>query len=65
MVCVYQFRSSNNNIPKKGKKKAQATGNDLDVEILSKMEIIYKDMKVIMGIDPKFRWGQIYQMIKD
>ena len=47
-------------MPKKGKKKAQATGDDLDVEIVSKMEIIYRDTKSIAGVEPEFKWGQIY-----
>ena len=52
-------------MPKKGKKKAHATGDDLDVDIVSKMEIIYEDTKSIIGEESEFKWGQIYQMIKD
>ena len=45
--------------------KDQATGDDPDVEIVSKMEIIYEDMKSITGVELVFKWGQIYHMIKD
>ena len=41
-------------MPKKGKKKAQATGDDPDVESFLKMEIIYKDMKYVKGVDLGF-----------
>ena len=52
-------------MPKKGKKKAHATGDDPDVDIVSKMEIIYEDTKSIIGVESEFKWGHIYQMIKD
>ena len=42
-------------MPKKRKKKAQATGDDPEVDIFPKMEIICKDMKSIMGVEPKFK----------
>ena len=39
--------------------------DDPEVEIITKLEIIYEDTKAFTGVDPEFRWGQIYQMIKD
>ena len=50
LVCLWQFRSSYNNMPKKGKKKAHAPGDDLEVDILPKVEIIYEDTKSIAGV---------------
>ena len=35
------------------------------MEILPRMEIIYEDTKAVTGVEPEFKWGQIYQMIKD
>ena len=52
-------------MPKKGKKKAHAIGGYPDVEIFPKMEIIYEDTKSIIGLELEFKWGRIYQMIKD
>ena len=52
-------------MPKKGKKKVQTMGDDLEVEIITKMEIIYEDTKAFIGVEPVFRWGHIYLMIKD
>ena len=39
--------------------------DDLEVEIITKLEIIYEDTKPFTGVEPEFRRGQIYQMIKD
>ena len=50
---------------KKGKKKIQTMGDDPKIEIVPKLEIIYQDTKYFTRIEPEFRWGQIYQMIKD
>ena len=50
---------------KKGKKKAKVSGEDSDLEMLPRMEIIYEDTKAITRVEPEFKWGQFYQMIKD
>ena len=50
---------------KRVKKKVQTTGDDPEIEIVPKLEIIYEDTKSFTGVEPKFIWGQIYQMIKD
>ena len=60
-----QFQYSQHTMPKKGKKKAEVTREDSYMETLSRMEIIYENMKSITGVEPEFKWGQIYQMIKD
>ena len=52
-------------MPRKGKKKVQATKDDPNVEVITRVEIIYEDTKAFTDIEPKYRWGQIYQMIKD
>ena len=52
-------------MPQKGKKKAQATEDDPEVEVITRVEIIYEYTKVVTGSDPEYIWGQIYQMIKD
>ena len=46
-------------MPKKGKTKAKVAEEDSD------LEIIYKDTKSITGADPKFKWGNIYHMLKN
>ena len=50
---------------KRWNKKDKATEGDSDVEIISMMEIIYEDTKDITGADQEFKWGEIYQIIRD
>ena len=53
-------------MPKKGgKKKEKARKPNLDVEIISRMEIKFEDTKSITRVSPEFKWGEIYQMIRD
>ena len=35
------------------------------IEIVPKMELIYEYTKAFTRVEPEFRCGQIYQMIKD
>ena len=51
-------------MPLKGKKKAQATEDDPEVEVITRVKIIYEDTKAVTVSEPKYKWGQIYQMIK-
>ena len=44
-------------MPRKGKKKAQATENDPEVEVIMGVEITYEDTKVVTSSEPKYRWG--------
>ena len=39
--------------------------DDPEVEFVMKVEIIYEDTKPLTGAGPEFKWGQVYQMIKD
>ena len=64
-IFVLQPQSSYKTMPNKGKKKAKVTGEESDMEMLPRMEIIYEDMKVVIGVEPKIKWGHIYQIIKD
>ena len=66
VMVMLQLQSSHHNMPRKGgKKKAKATKEDLDLEVLPRMEIIYEDMKAVTGSEQEFKWGHIYHMIKD
>ena len=52
-------------MPRKGKKKAQATEDEPEVKVITRVEIICEDTKVVISSEPEYRWGNIYQMIKD
>ena len=47
------------------KKKAQAIEEDPNVEIITRVEVIYEDTKAITGIHPEYKWGDIYRMISN
>ena len=57
-------------MPKKGRKKLKIAKSDSDVDIAEvspavKVEIVYKDIKSVTGVEPELKWGQIYPMMVD
>ena len=52
-------------MPKKGKKKAKVVEEESDLEIMTRVEIIYEDTKSVIGAEPEVKWGKIYPMIQD
>ena len=53
---------------KKGtKKNSKESGSYFDVEIIlgTRTKTIFEDTKAITGIAPEFKWGELYQMIRD
>ena len=52
-------------MPRKQKKKAQAAKKELELEIITRIEVIYEDTKEITGVDPKYKWGEVYRMISN
>ena len=48
---------------KKQKKKALVVEGELDVEIITKVEYIYEDTRATIGVEPNYKWGEIYWMI--
>ena len=41
----------------------QTTDEDLEIEIITRVEVIYEDTKAITGIEPEYKWGEIFWMI--
>ena len=65
-LVMFHPQSSHLKIAKKGgKKKDKVHEEDSDVEVFPRIEIIYEDMKLVTGVEPDFKWGQIYHKIKD
>ena len=48
---------------RKQKKKAQASKEEPEVEVITRVEVIYKDSKAIIGVEPEYKWGEVYRMI--
>ena len=52
-------------MPWKQKKKAQATEEEPEVEIVTKVEVLYEDTKSTTGVEPDYKWGEVYKMISN
>ena len=47
----------------KQKNKAQAAEEELEVEVITKVEVIHEYTKAITGVEPEYKFGQVYRMI--
>ena len=63
-MCT-QAHHQHNNMPRKQKKKARATEEESENEIITQVEVIYEDTKAITGINLEYKWGEIYRMISN
>ena len=48
---------------KRQNKKAPIVEGYCEVEIITKVEYIYEDTKASTGVEPDYKWGEIYRMI--
>ena len=48
---------------RKQKNKFQASEEEPKVEVITRVEVIYEDTKSIIGVDPEYKWGEVYRMI--
>ena len=52
-------------MPRKQKKKAQAAEEEPEVEIVTKVEVIYEDTKATTIFEWEYKWGDVYKMISN
>ena len=52
-------------MPKRQKKKAQVAEEEPEVEIITKVEFIYKDTKATTGVEKDYKWGEIFRKISN
>ena len=45
------------------KKKAPIAKEEPEVEIVTRVEYTYEDTKCIVGIELKYKWGEVYRLI--
>ena len=50
-------------MPKRHKKKAQVAEEEPEVEVKTRLEIIYEDTKATTRVEPDYKWGEIFRMI--
>ena len=48
---------------KRQKKKAPVVEEEPEVEVVTKTEYIYEDTQCVSGVEPKYKWGEIYRLI--
>ena len=48
---------------KRQKKKAPIVEEELEVEIVTRVEYTYEDTKCIVGIELKYKWWEFYKLI--
>ena len=61
--CTWQGISSGLKMSKCQKKKAPVVEEEPKVEVISRVEYTYKDTKCVVGVEPKYQWGEIYRLI--
>ena len=52
-------------MPKRQKKKDKVAKEELEVEIITKVEFIYEDTKATTGVQLDYKWGEIFRMISN
>ena len=50
-------------MPKWQKKKAPVVEEEPEVEIVTRVEYTYEDTKCIVGMEPEYKWGEVYRLI--
>ena len=50
-------------MPKRQKNKALVAEEEPEVEVITRLEIIYEDTKATTGVEPDYKWGEIFRMI--
>ena len=48
---------------KRQKKKDPIVEDEPEVEIVTRVEYTYEDTKCIVGIEPEYKWGEVYILI--
>ena len=48
---------------KRQKKKAPMVEEQPDVEVITKTEYTYEDTQCVLGVEPEYKWGEIYRLI--
>ena len=52
-------------MPKRQKKKSQVAEEKPKVKVITRLEIIYEDTKATTGVEPDYKWGEIFRMISN
>ena len=65
MFGLWQGNFFEGDMSKRQKKKALVAEGEPDVEIITKVEYIYEDTRATTGVEPDYKWGEIYRLISN
>ena len=57
VAWLLQVDFHHSHMPKRQNKKAQVDEEEPEVEVITKLEIIYEDTKATTGVEPDYKWG--------
>ena len=60
---VSQDSFSEDKMSKRHEKKALVVEEEPEVEVIKKVEHIYEDTRCTTGVEPEYKWGEIYRLI--
>ena len=60
---IYGRKNSNPPLSKRQKKKAPMVEEGPEVEEVTKTEYIYEDTQCVSGVEPEYKWGEVYRLI--
>ena len=59
----YRFISNTTICQGNRRRKPQVAEEEPEVEVITKVEFIYEDAKATTGVEPEYKWGEVYRMI--
>ena len=62
---LWQGNYCKGEMSKRQKKKAPIAEGEHEVEIITKVEYIYEDTRATTGVEPDYKWGDIYRLISN
>ena len=48
---------------KRKKNKTPVVEEELEVEVITKVQYTYEDTRCTIGVEPEYKWGEIYRLI--
>ena len=63
LQCYIWQEEFESTMSKRQKKKAPVVEEGPEVEAVTKTEYIYGDTQCVSGVEPEYKWGEIYRLI--
>ena len=63
LQCYISQEEFESTVSKRQKKKAPVVEEYHEVEVVTKTGYIYEDTQCVSGVNPEYKWGEIYRLI--